>query len=178
MEPRGFDLKRRNSRDTMTSVVNRGVLTVFGCDFSPIPWGNCGSLRVCYPIQPISCCFRLSTFVFTSTTISHKLVCAALQKLLAYLLFASLTNKLLLAFRQRSICSALFRWNVQCRLQSLRSWISCTWKMCWRRHFLSPICIWSRLPPNIPNDHSWRQPTSHQSHHCTPDHPQVTTHRR
>ena len=24
----------------MTSVVNRGVLTVFGCDFSPIPWGN------------------------------------------------------------------------------------------------------------------------------------------
>ena len=40
MEPRGFDLKRKISRDTMTSVVNRGVFTVFGCDFSPIPWGN------------------------------------------------------------------------------------------------------------------------------------------
>ena len=32
---------------------------------------NCGSLRVCYPIQPIRCCFHLSTFVFTATTISH-----------------------------------------------------------------------------------------------------------
>ena len=31
----------------------------------------CGSLRVCYPIQPIRCCFHLSTFVFTATTISH-----------------------------------------------------------------------------------------------------------
>ena len=40
MEPREFDLKRRISRDTMTSVVNRGIFTVFGCDFSPIPWGN------------------------------------------------------------------------------------------------------------------------------------------
>ena len=40
MEPREFDLKRRISRDTMTSVVNRGVFTVFGCNFSPIPWGN------------------------------------------------------------------------------------------------------------------------------------------
>ena len=33
MEPRGFDLKRKISRDTMTSVVNRGVFTVFGYDF-------------------------------------------------------------------------------------------------------------------------------------------------
>ena len=32
---------------------------------------RCGSLRVCYPIQPIRCCFHLSTFVFTATTISH-----------------------------------------------------------------------------------------------------------
>ena len=32
---------------------------------------NCGSLRVCYSIQPIRCCFHLSTFVFTATTISH-----------------------------------------------------------------------------------------------------------
>ena len=31
----------------------------------------CGSLRVYYPIQPIRCCFHLSTFVFTATTISH-----------------------------------------------------------------------------------------------------------
>ena len=31
----------------------------------------CGPLRVCYPIQPIRCCFHLSTFVFTATTISH-----------------------------------------------------------------------------------------------------------
>ena len=61
--------------------------------------GQCGSLRVCYPIQPIRCCFHISTFVFTATTISHQLVCAALQKLLAYLLLSPLTNESLLAFR-------------------------------------------------------------------------------
>ena len=39
--------------------------------FRKAKWNNCGSLRVCYPIQPIRCCFHLSTFVFTATTISH-----------------------------------------------------------------------------------------------------------
>ena len=54
---------------------------------------HCGSLRVCYPIQPIRCCFHVSIFVPTATTLSYQLVCAALQKLLAYLLHLPLINQ-------------------------------------------------------------------------------------
>ena len=38
---------------------------------TPLVVQQCGSLRVCYPIQPIRCCFHISIFVFTATTISH-----------------------------------------------------------------------------------------------------------
>ena len=40
MEPRGFDLKRTISRDTMTSVVDRDFFYGFRVWFSPIPWEN------------------------------------------------------------------------------------------------------------------------------------------
>ena len=32
---------------------------------------SCGSLRVCYPIQPIRCCFHVSIFVLTATTLNY-----------------------------------------------------------------------------------------------------------
>ena len=41
-----------------------GKEAILNCD-------PCGSLRVCYPIQPIRCCFHVSIFVLTATTIRH-----------------------------------------------------------------------------------------------------------
>ena len=60
-----------NEIERVMSVLNLALYSM--CFTRPtmlVPQG-CSSLRVCYPIQPIRCCFHISIFVFTATTISH-----------------------------------------------------------------------------------------------------------